>query len=54
VLPEAINSVMWRIALFYVGSVLLLTMLLPWTAYSAHESPFVTFFASSACRTSAR
>jgi len=22
----------------------LLTMLLPWTAYSAHESPFVTFF----------
>ncbi|KVQ61220.1 amino acid permease [Burkholderia territorii] len=44
VLPKAINSVMWRIALFYVGSVVLLTMLLPWTAYSAHESPFVTFF----------
>ncbi|AQV96617.1 amino acid permease [Cupriavidus necator] len=44
VLPKAINSVMWRIALFYVGSVLLLITLLPWTAYSAHESPFVTFF----------
>ncbi|WP_051138026.1 amino acid permease [Burkholderia cepacia] len=44
VLPKAINSVMWRIALFYVGSVVLLVMLLPWTAYSAHESPFVTFF----------
>ncbi|WP_321839545.1 amino acid permease [Paraburkholderia bannensis] len=44
VLPKAINSVMWRIGLFYVGSVVLLTMLLPWTAYSAHESPFVTFF----------
>ena len=44
VLPKAINSVMWRIALFYVGSVVLLTMLLPWTAYSSHESPFVTFF----------
>lgn len=44
VLPKAINSVMWRIGLFYVGSVVLLVMLLPWTAYSAHESPFVTFF----------
>jgi len=44
VMPKAINSVMWRIALFYVGSVVLFTTLLPWTAYSAHESPFVTFF----------
>lgn len=44
VLPKAINSVMWRIALFYVGSVVLLTLLLPWTAYSSNESPFVTFF----------
>jgi L-asparagine permease len=44
VLPKAINSIMWRIGLFYVGSVVLLTLLLPWTAYSAGESPFVTFF----------
>jgi L-asparagine permease len=44
VLPRAINSVMWRIALFYVGSVVLLVMLLPWTAYRAGTSPFVTFF----------
>ena len=44
VLPRAINSVMWRIALFYVGSVLLLVMLMPWTAYRAGVSPFVTFF----------
>jgi L-asparagine permease len=44
VMPKAINSVMWRIALFYVGSVVLFTTLLPWTAYSANESPFVTFF----------
>lgn len=46
VLPRAINSVMWRIALFYVGSVLLLVLLLPWTAYRAGTSPFVTFFGS--------
>ncbi|MEV7086014.1 amino acid permease [Streptomyces sp. NPDC093085] len=42
VMPKAINSIMWRVALFYVGSVVLLTMLLPWNKYSAGESPFVT------------
>jgi L-asparagine permease len=35
-----------RIAVFYVGSVLLLSLLLPYTAYKANESPFVTFFSS--------
>ena len=44
VLPRAINNVIWRIALFYVGAVVLLTLLLPWTAYHAGTSPFVTFF----------
>ncbi|GAA1012571.1 L-asparagine permease [Acrocarpospora pleiomorpha] len=44
VMPRAVNSVMWRIAVFYVGSVILLAMVLPWTAYSAGESPFVTVF----------
>lgn len=44
VLPKAINGVIWRIGVFYVGSVVLLTMVLPWTAYSAGESPFVTVF----------
>ncbi|MFG2093381.1 amino acid permease [Streptomyces sp. NPDC048612] len=42
VMPKAINSIMWRVAVFYVGSVVLLAMLLPWNAYSAGESPFVT------------
>ncbi|MDQ0574030.1 amino acid permease [Agromyces albus] len=46
VIPRAINSVIFRIAVFYVGSVLLLSLLLPHTAYSSGESPFVTFFAS--------
>ncbi|KAB1657453.1 amino acid permease [Pseudoclavibacter sp. CFCC 11306] len=44
VIPKAINTVIVRIAVFYVGSVLLLVLLLPYTAYSAGESPFVTFF----------
>lgn len=45
VIPKAINGVMWRIAVFYVGSVLLLVMVLPWTEYGPDESPFVTVFA---------
>jgi L-asparagine permease len=42
VIPKAVNSVGWRIAIFYVGSVLLLAMLLPSTTYQAGQSPFVT------------
>ena len=42
IMPKAINSIMWRIAFFYVGSVVLLAMLMPWSAYSGEESPFVT------------
>ncbi|NYE95333.1 L-asparagine permease [Psychromicrobium silvestre] len=45
-MPKAIRSVIYRIAIFYVGSILLLTLLLPFTAYQAGQSPFVTFFAS--------
>ena len=41
-MPRAINSIMWRIAIFYVGTVVLLAMLLPWSSYSADQSPFVT------------
>jgi L-asparagine permease len=33
---------MWRILVFYVGSVVLLAMLMPWSSYSADQSPFVT------------
>ncbi|QWF83127.1 amino acid permease [Amycolatopsis sp. CA-230715] len=42
IMPKAINSIMWRIGVFYVGSVVLLAMLMPWDAYSKKESPFVT------------
>lgn len=44
VMPRAVNTVVIRIAVFYVGSVLLLSLLLPFTSYKAGESPFVTFF----------
>jgi L-asparagine permease len=42
VIPRAINTIIVRIGIFYVGSVVLLAMLMPWTSYSAGESPFVT------------
>lgn len=44
ILPKAINSMIIRIFVFYVGSVVLMALVLPYTAYSKDESPFVTFF----------
>ena len=41
VLPKAINSVPWRVGVFYVGSLIVLLTLFPWTEFSAGESPFV-------------
>lgn len=46
IIPKAINSVVFRIAVFYVGSVILLSLLLPYTSYQKGVSPFVTFFGS--------
>ncbi|RFU37515.1 amino acid permease [Actinomadura logoneensis] len=42
VMPKAINSIVWRILLFYVGSVVILAMLLPTDVYQDGVSPFVT------------
>src|SRR6478609_8626609 len=42
--PKAIRAVVLRIVVFYVGSVLLLAMLLPSDQYKAGVSPFVTVF----------
>jgi D-serine/D-alanine/glycine transporter len=44
-LPRAINSIPIRILLFYVGSLIILMAVRPWTAYTANESPFVGMFA---------
>ncbi|MFE1176873.1 amino acid permease [Streptomyces sp. NPDC058773] len=44
VMPRAVNAVIVRIAVFYVGSTALLALLLPYDSYRAGESPFVTFF----------
>ena len=44
ILPKAINSMVIRIFFFYVGSVVLFALALPYNAYSSNESPFTTFF----------
>jgi L-asparagine permease len=44
VMPRAINAVVLRVAVFYVGSVILLAFLLPFSAYAKGTSPFVSFF----------
>ena len=42
--PKAVNAVIFRIALFYCGSILLLVSMLPTTEYKSGTSPFVTVF----------
>ncbi|MFD8612908.1 amino acid permease [Streptomyces sp. NPDC059631] len=44
VLPRAINTVPWRIAVFYVGALIMILSVVPWTAFHAGESPFVVAF----------
>src|SRR5919199_5728489 len=42
--PKAVNAVIFRIAIFYCGSILLLVSMLPTTEYKSCTSPFVTVF----------
>jgi L-asparagine permease len=42
--PKAVNAVIFRIAIFYCGSILLLVSMLPTTEYKSGTSPFVTVF----------
>lgn len=45
-MPRAINCVVLRLGLFYIGSILVLSMLLPTEAYGGDQSAFVTAIAS--------
>jgi L-asparagine permease len=42
--PKAVNAVIYRIAVFYDGSLLLLVSMLPTSEYKSGTSPFVTVF----------
>lgn len=43
-LPRAINSFVWRIALFYVGAIFVILAIFPWNQIATNGSPFVDVF----------
>lgn len=43
-IPQAINQVVWRILIFYVGALLVLISLYPWNKVGTTGSPFVEIF----------
>ncbi len=43
-IPRAVNQVLWRILIFYIGAVAVLVMLYPWTEIGDAGSPFVLIF----------
>src|SRR4051812_9646938 len=44
VLPHAINSVVIRILVFYIGALIIIMALVPWNQLDPKESPFVVVF----------
>lgn len=45
--PKAINSVFWRILLFYVGGIFVIGCIIPWQDASVDISPFTLVFQNS-------
>ena len=43
-IPSAINQVIWRILIFYVGTMIVLMALWPWNKVGMEASPFVQIF----------
>ncbi|OPB31156.1 amino acid permease [Bartonella sp. AR 15-3] len=43
-IPTAIRKVMWRVVIFYVGSISVIMMISPWNMIRKNGSPFVTIF----------
>lgn len=43
-IPKATNQVLWRILIFYIGSLAVLLSLMPWNRVTSDVSPFVFIF----------
>ena len=43
-IPKAINQVMWRILIFYVGALAVMMIIYPWNKVGLEGSPFVQIF----------
>ncbi|MBS9338114.1 amino acid permease [Fructobacillus sp. M2-14] len=44
-IPKAVNSIVVRILIFYIGALSAIMIIQPWTNYEAGQSPFVQVFA---------
>ena len=52
-IPRAVNSVLWRILIFYVGALLVIMAIYPWDQLGTQGSPFVSTFAKLGIRQAA-
>lgn len=52
-IPRAINQVIYRILIFYVGTMVVLMTLWPWNEVGTHASPFVQIFENVGVMTAA-
>jgi AAT family amino acid transporter len=52
-IPDAINSVFWRILIFYVGALFVILSIYPWNELGTHGSPFVMTFERLGIRSAA-
>ncbi len=52
-IPDAINSVFWRILLFYVGALFVIMSIYPWSEIGSQGSPFVMTFERLGIKTAA-
>ncbi|WP_066048833.1 amino acid permease [Robertmurraya korlensis] len=43
-IPSAINNVVWRILIFYIGALAIMMILYPWNEVGSNGSPFVLIF----------
>ena len=46
-MPKAINSVFWRILIFYIGAIFVIGCIIPWQDASVNVSPFTLVYESS-------
>jgi len=52
-IPSAVNSVFWRILIFYVAALFVIMSLYPWDELGTHGSPFVATFERLGIRSAA-
>lgn len=43
-IPKAVNQVMWRILLFYIGALTVIMVIIPWNKIDPSISPFIQIF----------